>query len=197
MDKTIVTDAPFEGVVSVIAAWADRTFPDHTDTSIWAHLVEEIGELAVALEIVDEPYDLGRDVAKEIGDVFVLWATLAARHRPGSVASVVRGVFEELLRREWQTADERGIRHGSGHRDPFSGGLNRVIIPCPRCGSPIAMLPLPEAESEGIEGTCRSCRRYVELTVSRDPMQGYWRQGEWVDFPDAFDPEAWPIGGGG
>jgi NTP pyrophosphatase (non-canonical NTP hydrolase) len=95
-----------------IGAWAERTFPHHTDLSVFRHLLEEVDELTDAYhEWGSQPRSLDEVAA----DVVILLMTLM--HRRGiSLAGAIAAKQAINERREWGAPDASGIAHHVGHR---------------------------------------------------------------------------------
>jgi NTP pyrophosphatase (non-canonical NTP hydrolase) len=103
-----------------IGEWANTTFPDHTDQSIFKHLLEEVDELTDAYhEWGSQP----RSLDEEAADVVILLMTLM--HRRGiSLGGAIAAKQAINERREWgrgprvtgDMPDETGLSHHVGHR---------------------------------------------------------------------------------
>ena len=92
--------------------WGERTFPDATDETIYAHLKAEIGELGS--NIADWNDEIGReyvnkdDLESELADVLILALQLAGRYGIDADLAIHRKM-EINRKRTWQYDAERGF----------------------------------------------------------------------------------------
>lgn len=104
-----------------IGAWANATFPQHTDESVWAHLAEEVDELSDAVSDPDywtpEEGETISQLDRAFADLLVLTMTLAYR-RKTDLDAAVAFVHAENLSAEWYV-DANGVTR---KRTPQDGG---------------------------------------------------------------------------
>jgi NTP pyrophosphatase (non-canonical NTP hydrolase) len=95
-----------------IGEWAERTFPQHTDLSVFRHLLEEVDELTDAYH---EWGSQARSLDEEAADVVILLMTLM--HRRGiSLAEAIAAKQAINERRVWGALDANGVAHHVEHQ---------------------------------------------------------------------------------
>lgn len=109
----VVSGADVDGLSVAIRTWHDATFPGKTNTAVALKMAEEAGEVAGAQtrcdEIADghrtgEPTAAREHLAKELGDLAIVWLTLCARHDLAP-ETVVRDRWATIQNRRWTTAE--------------------------------------------------------------------------------------------
>lgn len=86
-------------MVDAIYSWANATFPDRTDASMYMKLYSEISELVEAT-----------DKGDELADLFIMLFDFAARHRIDVEAVVVAKLYKNMTRK-WVKTSVGTYRH--------------------------------------------------------------------------------------